>query len=54
MDSGKIHFNEIWDEDIYISEIECEEWLEELRGILNDSRLNPFEKMQKVVDSVCG
>lgn len=54
MEYRDIHFKEIWDEDILLSEIECEEWLNELESIINDSKLNTFERVQKIVDSICG
>lgn len=48
----RIHFNECWDEDFYLSEEELKEWLGEIVDIINDDNLRINEKMQRVVDSV--
>ena len=48
----QIHFNECWDETIFITYAEADEWLEELREIVNDDSLSIEHRLQKVVDSI--
>ena len=50
----QIHFNECWDETIFLTLAEVEEWLDELEGYMNDKSLSSQKKLQKIVDSVTG
>lgn len=48
----RIHFNECWDEDFYLTEEELKDWLGEIVDIINDDNLRVNEKMQRIVDTV--
>ena len=50
----QIHFNECWDETLYLTLSEVEEWLDELDGYIHDKGLSAQRKLQKIVDSVTG
>lgn len=47
-----IHFNEIWEEDFYLTESEVSEWINDIVEIINDDSLGVHEKMQAIVDCV--
>ena len=48
----QIHFNECWDETIFLTQRELEEWFEEIQSIVNDETMSIHERMQKVVDNI--
>ena len=50
----KIHFDEHDDEDLFLSENECEEWLDELKCIIEDKQKCAARRLQEVVDNVIG
>ena len=48
----QIHFNECWDETIFLTQRELEEWFEEIQSIINDETMSIQKRMQKVVDNI--
>jgi len=48
----QIHFNECWDETIFLTQRELEEWFEEIQSIVNDETMPIQKRMQKVVDNI--
>ena len=48
----QIHFNECWDETIFITLAEAEEWLDYLQTIINDETKLVQYRLQKVVDNI--
>lgn len=55
-DSGelvyKLDFYERWDECIYLTEKELNEWFNEIRDMLNDESMSVWERMQKLVANI--
>lgn len=50
----QIHFNECWDETYYLSEAEIEDWLSELKHVIDCKLYTPQKKLQLIVDSITG
>ena len=48
----QIHFNECWDETIYLTYAECVEWVEWMQDVLNSNEFSVQKKLQKIVDSI--
>ena len=48
----QVHFNECWDETIFLTQRELEEWFEEIQSIINDETMSIQKRMQKVVDNI--
>ena len=48
----EIHFYECWDECLYLSENELNEWFEEIRELINDDSKSVWLRMQKLVASI--
>ena len=38
--------------DYYLSDAELEEWLNELKTIINDETISPKDRIQKIVDEI--
>lgn len=55
-DSGErlyeLHFYEQWDETMYLTEKELNEWFNEIRDMLNDESMSVWERMQKLVANI--
>lgn len=45
----EIHFYECWDESLYLTENELEEWLEEIKKLVNDDNKTVQYRMQRLV-----
>lgn len=48
----QLHFNECYDENLFISEAEANEWLDDLRNVLNDESRSVRYRLQKVIDEI--
>ena len=50
MEQYKIHFEERWEEDLTLSELECEDWLYAMKKVIDDESLTYHERLQKIID----
>lgn len=48
----QLHFNECWDETIYITQNELEEWHSYIVEMLTDDSKSILERMQKLIDNI--
>ena len=48
----QLHFNECYDETLYISVEEATEWLDDLRNVMNDESKSVRYRLQKVIDEI--
>ena len=51
-DTQQLHFYECIDENLFLTEIEIEDWLDYIKIIVNDDSKSPQYRMQKVIDSI--
>ena len=49
----QIHFSECWDETIMLEECEADEWLDELKSIIEDDSPK-YVRLQRIVDNITG
>lgn len=52
MATHKITFPEIWEETIELTDEEVEEWIEEIKEVLNNDKISAFTKLQYMLDNV--
>ena len=48
----QIHFSECWDETLFLTETEIEDWLDEMYHLIKSKDYTLQFKLQKIVDSV--
>ena len=48
----ELHFYECWDECLYLTESELNEWFNEIRDMLNDESMSIWLRMQKLVANI--
>ena len=48
----QLHFNECYDESLFISIEEANEWLDDLRNVMNDESKSVRYRLQKVIDEI--
>ena len=48
----QIHFNECWDETLFLTESEIEDWLDEIYCLIKSKKYTSHYKLQKIVDSI--
>lgn len=48
----QLHFNECWDDTIYLTEYEADEWFFELLDILEDRSVPRYVRLQRVIDNI--
>ena len=48
----QIHFNECWDETLFLTEAEINDWLDEMYYLIKSKDYTPQFKLQKIVDSI--
>lgn len=48
----QIHFYECWDETLFMTLSELEEWFDFIADIINNENISKIERFQKVVDSI--
>ena len=48
----QIHFNECWDETLFLTEAEIDDWLDEIYHLIKSNDYTPQYKLQKIVDSI--
>lgn len=48
----QLHFNECWDDTIYLTEYEADEWYYELLEILENRSVPRYVRLQRIIDNI--
>lgn len=48
----QIHFHECWDETLFITLAECEEFYNDIKAVVDDEEKDVVYKVQRIVDMI--
>lgn len=48
----QIHFHECWDDTLFLTLEEIDEFLGDIEKVLNDKKLPSYRKLQRIVDMI--